>query len=59
MNNRKNLGIGRDEDIEELANKAIEQMDNKEYTRELVLDKCDTIYKYAIVFYDGKKCIVR
>lgn len=46
------------EDMELEAVNAINQMKNKEYYKELVLDKVDNIYEYAIVF-KGKNAIVR
>jgi len=44
--------------MEQSAINAIEQMKNKEYYRELELDKVKNIYEYAIVF-KGKHTIVR
>ena len=44
--------------MEESAKKALSQMKEKEYYQELVLDKVETIHKYAIIF-KGKKVIVR
>ena len=46
------------ENIEKYAKKAIKQMRDKEYYKELVLDKVEDISCYAIVFKD-KRCIVR
>ena len=45
-------------EMENLAIKAKEQMKEKEYYKELELDKIKDIKEYAIVFYE-KKCIVR
>ena len=50
--------IVKEDNIEEVANKAIEQMKEKEYYEELVLDKVKNIYSFAIIF-KGKSCIVR
>jgi len=47
-----------DKDMENTAKNALEQMKEKEYYKELLLEKVDSIYEYAIVF-KGKKCIVR
>ncbi|MBP3921124.1 MAG: AAA family ATPase [Bacilli bacterium] len=47
-----------DNNMEMVANKAIEQMKNKEYYQKLLLDKVKIVYEYAIVF-KGKECIVR
>ena len=44
--------------MESLAIKAKEQMKEKEYYKELELDKIKDIKEYAIVFFE-KKCIVR
>jgi len=46
------------EEIEELAIKGLNQIEEKEYYKELELDKVENINKYVIVFY-GKECIVR
>ena len=43
---------------EEEINKAIVQINDKEYYKELELDKIEKIYKYSICFYK-KKCVVR
>ncbi len=45
-------------EMESLANTAKEQMKEKEYYKELELDKVQNIKEYAVVFC-GKKCIVR
>ena len=45
-------------DMENTAKKALKQMKEKEYYKELELEKVENIYEYAIVF-KGKKCIVR
>ena len=45
-------------DMENTAKNALKQMKEKEYYKELLLDKIENIYEYAIVF-KGKKCIVR
>ena len=45
-------------EMETLANIAKEQMKEKEYYKELELDKVQNIKEYAVVFCD-KKCIVR
>ncbi len=45
-------------EMESFANAAKEQMKEKEYYKELELNKVQNIQKYAIVFC-GKKCIVR
>ena len=50
--------IVKEDNMEEVANKAIEQMKEKEYYEELVLDKVKNIYSFAIIF-KGKSCIVR
>ena len=50
--------ITKDEVIESVATKAIEQMKTKEYYKELQLDKIKNIYEFAIVF-KGKNAIVR
>ena len=50
--------IVKEDNMEEVANKAIEQMQEKEYYEELVLDKVKNIYSFAIIF-KGKSCIVR
>ena len=50
--------ITKNEDIESVATKAIEQMRSKEYYKELELDKVKNIYEFAIVF-KGKNAIVR
>ena len=50
--------IVKKEDMEEVANIALEQMQEKEYYEELVLDKVKNIYSFAIIF-KGKSCIVR
>ena len=50
--------IAKDEDMEQSAMNAIEQMKKKEYYRELELDKVKNIYEYAIIF-KGKHAIVR
>lgn len=46
------------ETIEKEATKALKQMKEKEYYKELELEQVKEIYEYAIVF-KGKKCIVR
>ena len=46
------------DDMEKEAEIALNQIDNKEYTQELILDKVETIYKYAFIF-KGKNAIVR
>ncbi len=45
-------------DMENMAMEAKEQMKEKEYYKELQLDKVENIKEYALVFC-GKKCIVR
>lgn len=50
--------ITSDEDIEKVAEIAKKQMKEKNYYQELILDKVETIYSYAIIF-KGKKCIAR
>lgn len=45
-------------DMEKEAVKALKQMKDKEYYKELELENVREIYEYAIVF-KGKKCIVR
>ncbi len=45
-------------DMDSKAQEGINQMKEKEYYKELVLDKVNNIYEYVIVFY-GKKAIVR
>ena len=52
------LKIAKDDDMEIVAEKALSQIEEKEYYEILVSDKVPTIYKYAIIF-KGKKCIVR
>ncbi len=47
-----------DGDMEKSANDALKQIHKKEYYQELLLDKVDKIYSYAIIF-QGKKCIVQ
>ncbi len=47
-----------DGDMEKSAEGVIQQMKNKEYYQELVLDKVEKIYCYAIIF-KGKRCVVR
>ena len=44
--------------MESLASIALNQMKEKEYYKELELDKVQNIKEYAVVFC-GKKCIVR
>lgn len=46
------------DNMEKAATKALNQMKEKEYYKELELDKVKEIYEYAIIF-KGKKCIVR
>ncbi len=48
----------KEEDMESLAIIALNQMKEKEYYKELELDKVQNIKEYAVVFC-GKKCIVR
>ena len=48
----------KEEDMESLASVALNQMKEKEYYKELELDKVQNIKEYAVVFC-GKKCIVR
>ena len=47
-----------EEELESDAIKAIEQIKDKEYYKELILDKIENIDKYVMIF-KGKKCIVR
>lgn len=47
-----------EEKMEEYAEIARKQMKEKEYYKELILDKIEQTHEYAIVFYN-KKCIVR
>ena len=47
-----------DKDMENTAKKALKQMKEKEYYKELELEGIENIYEYSIVF-KGKKCIVR
>ena len=46
------------DDMEKEAEIALNQIETKEYTQELILDKVETIYKYAFLF-KAKSCIVR
>ena len=48
----------KEEKMEEYALIAKTQMKEKEYYKELVINKIEIIHEYAIVFHD-KKCIVR
>ena len=50
--------IVKEDNMEEVANIALEQMQEKEYYEELKLDKVKNIYSFAIIF-KGKSCIVR
>ena len=53
------LKLAKDEkEMNEEIEKAIVQIEDKEYYKELELDKIEKIYKYSICFYK-KKCIVR
>ena len=47
-----------DSEMENLASLAKNQMKEKEYFKELQLDKVQNIHEYALVFYE-KKCVVR
>ncbi len=63
ISKNRNLGIIiefkiTDHDMEDSANKALSQIKEKQYYQELQLEKCQTIYQYAIIFKD-KTCIVR
>ncbi len=44
--------------MESLGRKAIKQMKEKEYYKELKLEKVENIYELAFVFF-RKKCLVR
>ena len=46
------------DDMEKEAEIALNQIDTKEYFKELEIDKVETIYKYAFIF-KAKSCIVR
>lgn len=52
------LKIDKDNDIEKVATNAKKQIKDKEYYKELILDKVENIYEFVIVF-KNKKCIVR
>ena len=52
------LKITKESDMESIAQKALEQIETKEYYEILLNDNVKTIYKYAIIF-KGKTCIVR
>lgn len=46
------------DNIEQIATNALNQIEEKEYYKELIHNKVSNIHKYSIVFFDGK-CIVR
>ncbi len=48
----------KESEMENLASLAKKQMKEKEYYKELQLDKVENIKEYALVFYE-KKCVVR
>ena len=52
------LKICKENNMERVARKALKQIKDKEYYKELVLDKVENIDKYVMIF-KGKKCIVR
>ena len=52
------LKIDKDNDIEKVATNAKKQIKDKEYYKELILDKVENIYEFVIVF-KNKECIVR
>ena len=47
-----------EKEMESLGRKAIKQMKEKEYYKELKLEKVENIYEFAFVFFQ-KKCLVR
>ena len=52
------LKISKKRNMESVAKKAIEQIEEKVYYQELINDNVNTIYKQVVVF-KNKKCIVR
>jgi len=52
------LKITKEDKMERVAKKALKQIEDKEYYKELVLDKVEVIDKYVMIFKE-KKCIVR